>query len=143
MVVLVPLFIASCASQRTAVAAEIHDDQVRLVPPTGSERVALTVVNVGQLPCELVVFITDDVNGPVDPVALPVRDGRVDFEGTDFFEIEAAEGVEAGVPVIQPGEERLLTLGLQGTPVVTRVVLCNGVGDYERGRYAIYRSDGT
>ena len=57
----------------------------------GSDEVALTIVNVGQVPCELVVFIIDDVNGPVDPVALPVRDGRVDFESTDFFEMEAAE----------------------------------------------------
>lgn len=113
------------------------------MPPMGSDEVALTIVNVGQVPCELVVFIIDDVNGPVDPVALPVRDGRVDFESTDFFEMEAAEGVEAGVPVIQPGEERSLTFGFQGRPMVTRVVLCDGVGDYERGRYAIYRSDGT
>jgi len=142
-VLLVPLLTGSCATSRTAVAVEIHDDQLRLVPPTGSEEVVLTVVNVERQPCELVVFIIDAVNGPVDPAALPIRDGRVDFESSDFSEIEAAEGVEAGGPPIQPGEERSLTLGFQGTPTVTRVVLCNGVGDYERGRYAVYRSDGT
>lgn len=143
VLLLVLLVSGACASPRTAVSVEIHDDEVRLVPPTGSEEVALTIVNAGQQPCELVVFITDDVNGPVDPDALPVRDGRVDFESSDFSEIEAAEGVEAGGPAIEPGEQRSLTLGFQGTPVVTRVVLCNGLGDYERGRYAVYRSDGT
>ena len=33
--------------------------------------------------------------------------------------------------------------GFKGTPTLTRVIPCNGVGDYELGRYAIYQSDGT
>jgi len=140
---LIGLLVIACAAPKTAVRVDIHDDDIRLEPATGSEDVALTVVNLGNRPCDLVVFITDDVNGPVDPDALPVREGRVDFERTDFHEIEAAEGVESGGPAVEPGEQRQLTLGFQGAPIVTRVLLCNGIGDYERGRYAIYRSDGT
>lgn len=134
---LIGLLVIACAAQKTAVRVEIHDDDIRLEPATGTEDVALTVVNLGNRPCDLVVFITDDVNGPVDPNVLPVRDGRVDFESTDFHEIEAAEGVESGGPAVEPGEQRMLTLGFQGAPIVTRVVLCNGVGDYDRGRYAV------
>jgi hypothetical protein len=92
VLLLVPLIITSCASPRTAVAVKIQDGEVRLVPPTGSEKVLLTIVNVGQQPCDLVVFIIDAVNGPVDAVALPVRDGRVDFDSSDLSDIKAAKG---------------------------------------------------
>ena len=144
LLVLLPVIgAAGCAAPRTEVHVTINDDSVILDPPEGSEDVLLTIANRGTRPCPLVVFITDDVNGPVDLAQLPVADGKVDFDSGDFHEIEAAEGVEQGGPPLQPGEERTLTLGFMGTPTVTRIVMCNDTGDYEAGRYAVYRSDGT
>lgn len=133
----------ACAAPRTEVHVTINDESVIVEPPGGSEEVLLTIENRGTRPCPLVVFITDDVNGPVDPARLPVADGKVDFDSTDFHEIEAAEGVEQGGPPIQPGERHSLVLGYMGTPTVTRIVMCNDAGDYEAGRYAVYQSDGT
>jgi hypothetical protein len=143
ILVAVAFFGCTADPPKTAVRASVDDARVVLQPPRGSEDVVLTIDNMGTRPCPLVVFITDDVNGPVDPDRLPVADGVVDFDSGDFHEIEAAEGVEQGGPPIEPGEQRSLTLGFKGSPIVTRVVLCNGAGDYEAGRYAVYQSDGT
>lgn len=135
------LLATACAAPRTAVRAELHDNRVVVEPSSGSEDLTLTLVNVGSMPCDLVVFIPEDVNGPVDVHALPVLDGRVDFETRQIASFE--EGMEGGGPPVEPGEERTVTLGNKGASTITRVILCNGVGDYERGRYGLYRSDGT
>jgi hypothetical protein len=135
------LLATACAAPRTAVRAELHDDRVVVQPSSGSEDMTLTLVNVGSMPCDLVVFIPEEVNGPVDVDALPVLDGRVDFESRQIASFE--EGLGPGGPPVEPGEERTLTLGNNGAPTITRMILCNGVGDYERGRYGLYQSDGT
>ena len=43
---------------------------------------------------------------------------------------------------VEPGAELPLELALEGTPKTEdRIILCNGVGDYQHGRYAVLRFD--
>jgi hypothetical protein len=41
---------------------------------------------------------------------------------------------------VKPGDVFKIELAMEGTPKTDdRIILCNGVGDYERGRYAVLR----
>ena len=43
---------------------------------------------------------------------------------------------------IDPGDVVMLDVGLEGTPDrADRIVVCNGPGDYEAGRYAVLAFD--
>ena len=91
----------------------------------------------GTRPCDLIVAQT---SFPMD--ALPVRDGKVVItEDGSTPSVAAITGGEWPGEVA-PGAVFAFELGMEGTPKTDeRIVLCNGVGDYDRGRYAVLLFD--
>ena len=128
------------------VQGEIRDESLSLVDKTAGQSVWVELTNVGSEACELLVVMSEA------PGALPIGDGgRVEAslggEGGHrtleemYVEIngQARGGQEAGQSVpVAPGESARLQIALTGIPErEDRVILCNGEGDYERGRYAV------
>jgi hypothetical protein len=127
------------------VQGEIRDDSLSLVDETAGQSVWIELTNVGSEACELLVVMSED------PGALPVEGGRVEAslggEGGHrtleemYVEIDgqARGGQEPGESVpVAPGESARLQIAFTGVPErEDRVILCNGEGDYGRGRYAV------
>ena len=142
------------ASPQT-ITGEIDDTAIRLAQDSGPAAVRLELTHVGSTPCELVPMLT-----PLPPEELPVVDGRVvmTLSGDDdrpapmeaYVELNgepfAREGMmteQGWVTRVHPGDEVMLDIGLQGIPPdrSERIVVCNGRGDYETGRYAVVAFD--
>ena len=129
------------------VQGEIRDDALSLVEETAGQSVWIELTNVGSEACELLVVMSDA------PGALPVDGGRVATspggEGGHrtleemYVEIEgqASGGGQPGASVpVAPGQTARLQIASTGVPELEdRVILCNGEGDYERGRYAVLK----
>ena len=137
------------------ITGEIDDTEIRLAQDRAPAEVRLELTNVGSTPCELVPMLT-----VLPPDALPVVDGRVvmSLSGDDdrpgpmetYVELNgepvAREGgtmTEQGwVTRVNPGDRVMLDIGLKGIPDRSeRIVVCNGRGDYETGRYAVVAFD--
>ena len=97
----------------------------------GGQSVRLEFHNLGTMPCDLVIVLT---SLPAD--ALPVKDGRVDVPEDGSGPVRNMSGGEFP-DELQPGAAQTVDLGLESIPATDdRVVLCNGAGDYQRGRSA-------
>lgn len=133
------------------ITGEIDDNAIRLAQSSAPAAARLELTNVGATPCDLVPMLT-----AVPAGALPVIDGRVvmSLSGSDdvaapmeaYIELngEPVDRGEGGLMTdqgwitrVNPGDVVLLDVGLQGAPErADRIVVCNGPGDYEAGRYA-------
>jgi hypothetical protein len=147
------LLLAACGSigSEPTIGGEIDDAEIRLERSSGPPSVWLELENVGAAPCALVPMLA-----AMPPDALPVGNGRV-VMGTSGdpaipYPLEAyvelnGEPVQRGdgemtdegwVTVVEPGDVVRLQLAFTGVSEVgERLVLCNGVGDYEAGRFAV------
>jgi hypothetical protein len=137
------------------ITGEIDDTEIRLAQDRAPAAVRLELTNIGSTPCELVPMLSVLAHD-----ALPVVDGRVvmSLSGDDdrpapmeaYVELngervdrEGGTMTEQGwVTRVNPGDEVMLDIGLQGIPDRSeRIVVCNGRGDYETGRYAVVAFD--
>ena len=134
--------VAGCAAP-TTIRGEIHDDRITFAQPFAPPDAWAELTNRGSLPCELAGALTE-----VAPDALPVEAGRVVFDlrgepqSVDRMEAYSEVGGQAveQPPIVQPGQTVRTQLTMSGTPErAERILLCNGPGDYERGRYAVLR----
>jgi hypothetical protein len=133
---------ASIASTRS-ITGEIEDDAIILSSPIGAPVFQLELRNVGTKPCELQLGLT---SMPMD--ALPVKNGRVliDAGGQPGVIWPEDGGAIGGSPDdytvahIKPGGSFKREVAMERAPKTDdRIILCNGVGDYEAGRYAVLR----
>jgi hypothetical protein len=133
---------ASIASTRS-ITGEIRDDAIVLSSPIGAPIIQLELRNVGTKPCDLVVAQT---SMPMD--SLPVKNGQVVIDaGGVPGAILPEDGGQVGASPdvytmarVQPGGVFKREMALEGVPKTDdRIILCNGVGDYEAGRYATLR----
>jgi hypothetical protein len=137
------------------ITGEIDDTEIRLAQDHAPAAVRLELTNVGSTPCELVPMLT-----VLTPDALPVVDGRVvmtlsgdddrpapmeayvDLNGEPVDRLGGLMTERGWVTRVDPGDEVMLDIGLQGIPDrAERIVVCNGRGDYETGRYAVVAFD--
>jgi hypothetical protein len=138
------ILVAACGSSAPgSITGEIRDDAIVLSSPNGAPIVQLELRNVGTKPCDLVVALT---SMPMN--LLPVKNGQVVI---DAGGVPGAIQPEGGGPVgaspdaytlahVQPGGAFKSEMALDGVPKTDdRIILCNGVGDYEAGRYAALR----
>jgi hypothetical protein len=146
--------LSACIGAEPTISGEIRETSIVLAQDTGPQSVWLELSNVGVEPCDLVVIRTE-----LDPNALPLDGERValSMSGTpagEAYPMEAyveIDGEPAGADdpvragrqaVVEPGETARVQLALTGMPErEERVVVCNGPGDYEAGRYAVLRFD--
>ena len=146
--------LSACIGAAPTITGEIRDSSIVLAQDSGPQSVWLELSNVAAEPCDLVVIRTE-----LDPNALPLDGDRVmlSMSGTPAGEAYPMEAyVEiGGAPVsyddpvrtgrqavVEPGETARVQLALTGMPErEERVVVCNGPGDYEAGRYAVLRFD--
>jgi hypothetical protein len=126
------------------VAGEITDEAITLDQPTAPATVWLELTNAGDERCELVIVLpTESVEN------LRTEDARVqiDLDPTtdEPYPMEAYVEVN-GEPIAQqdfivalrPGDSVRMQLALEGTPENgERVILCNGPGDYQAGRWVM------
>lgn len=131
---------AGCLGGSTTVTGEIKDNGITLATDHAGSSVNFRLTNVGTVPCDLIVVV-----GTIAPDALPVKDGQVVIDdsgapGTVAFPYGG--GTTGYLHRVQPGETYDTEVALEGPPKTNeRIVLCNGVGDYEQGRYALLRFD--
>lgn len=146
--------LSACTGAEATITGEIRDDSIVLAQDSGPQSVWLELSNVGAAACDLVVIRTELV-----PEALPVEGDKVilSMSGSpegEAYPMDAAveiDGQNAGVEnpvragrqaVVEPGKTARVQLALTGMPErEERVVVCNGPGDYEAGRYAVLRFD--
>ena len=127
------------------IRGEIDDAEIRLEREQSPASIWLELANVGTQPCELVVLLS-----PLPADALPVDEGRVvtSLSGAadaiipieSYVELDGAPLVRdaGGAAIIRPGDRVRVQVGFKGTPDVgVLVIVCNGPGDYEAGRYAV------
>jgi hypothetical protein len=144
------LLLGGCGSfgSGPTIGGEIDDHEIRLERPSGPPSVWLELENVGSQPCAFVPLLAS-----MPAESLPVSGGEVviDMSGDPNIPYpmeahvelngERAEGLigeEDWATVVNPGDRIRLQLALKGTPDEgERVVICNGAGDYEAGRYAV------
>lgn len=131
---------AGCLGGSTTVTGEIKDDGIALATDHAGSNVKFHLTNVGTVPCDLIVVV-----GTIAPDALPLKDGQVVIDdsgapGTVAFPYGG--GTTGYLHRIQPGDTFETEVALEGPPKTNeRIVLCNGVGEYEAGRYALLRFD--
>lgn len=146
--------LSACTGAEATISGEIRDDSIVLAQDSGPQSVWLELSNIGADPCDLVVIRTE-----LSPDGLPLDGGSVILSVSGSPEDEAypmdayveIDGQPAGVEdpvhagrqaVVQPGETARVQLALTGMPErEERVIVCNGPGDYEAGRYAVLRFD--
>lgn len=136
------MLVAACLGAATNLKGEIKDDRISLATDHAGSSVRFELHNVGRTPCDLVVALT---SLPID--ALPVKDGQVvivDGDGPGIVRpittYESAPTFTLGR--IEPGAVFQAEVALEGAPKTEdRVLLCNGVGEYQHGRYAALRFD--
>jgi hypothetical protein len=134
------MLVAACAA--TPINGEIRDDGITLATDHAGSSVRFDLHNVVTTPCDLVVGLTS-----LPVAALPVKDGHVVIDesgapGTvrPITTYESAPTFTLGR--VERGAVFQTELALEGAPKTEdRVILCNGVGDYQHGRYAVLRFD--
>lgn len=133
---------AGCFGGAAAVKGEIADDGITLATDHAGSSVRFELHNSGTTACDLVVALT---SLPIN--ALPVKDGRVVIVDGDSPGIVRPITTYETVPPytlarVEPGADFRAEIALEGAPKTEdRVLLCNGVGDYARGRFAALRFD--
>jgi hypothetical protein len=132
----------STASTRS-ITGEIQDHAIVLSSPIGDPIIELELHNVGTKTCNLVVALT---SMPMD--SLPVKNGQVLIDAAGVpGALEPEDGGQVGAPPdtytlarVQPGGTFKREQALESAPTAgDRIILCNGVGDYQAGRYAVLR----
>ena len=127
----------------TSITAEVKDDAIILSSPIGAPVFQLELRNVGTKACDLTLALT---SMPMDK--LPVKNGRVliDAGGQPGVIWPEDGGTVGGSPDdytvahIQPGGVFKREVAMERAPKTDdRIILCNGKGDYEAGRYAVLR----
>lgn len=132
------LLVQGCIGSAVTVKGEIRDDGITLERGDAPAQVRYELRNVGQLPCVLVAGYTS-----LSPDALPVRDGRVvltEDGGPDAVvpDLTYERPPDYTLGRVAPGATGSFEVALTGPPATgERVIFCNAVGDYERGRYAL------
>jgi hypothetical protein len=134
------LLVAACAAK--PIKGEIRDDGITLATDHAGSSVRFDLHNVGTTPCDLVGGLTS-----LPVAALPVKDDHVVLDesgapGTvrPITTYESAPTFTLGR--VKPGAVFQSEVALEGTSKTEdRVILCNGVGDYQYGRYAVLRFD--
>jgi hypothetical protein len=131
----VAVVVSACAP--STIKGEIRDDAIVIPVDHAGASVLLELRNAGTRPCDLIVGLTT-----LSADALPVVDGQV---------VITRDGSPGGVRPqdggelpgsVAPGALQSLDLALEGTPSTEdRVIFCNGVGEYEHGRYVALRFD--
>jgi hypothetical protein len=129
------MIVAACAA--TSIKGEIKDDGITLAADHAGPSVRFDLHNVGTTPCDLVPVLT---SLPVE--ALPVKDGQVIIdESGSGGPVRPANG-PGGLRRVAPGAVFQIEVALVSTPKTEdRIILCNGAGDYEHGRYAVLPFD--
>ncbi len=133
------LIVAGCVGAATAVTGDIKDDGIVLITDHAGSSVRLELHNVGTTPCDVTPVLTS-----LSPDALPVQDGQVVIDSSGApGTVQMAMGGPAGyLKRVMPGEAYEVEIALEGAPKTDeRIILCNGAGDYARGRYAVLRFD--
>jgi hypothetical protein len=136
------------AQSEPTIGGEIDDDEIRVERGSGPPIIWLELENVGTQPCAFVPLLAS-----MPTESLPVSDGEViiDMSGDPNipYPMEAhveLNGEPAGgltsdedwTTVVNPGDTIRLQLALKGAPdEEERVVICNELGGYEAGRYAV------
>ena len=133
---------ASIGSTRS-ITGEFQDHAIVVSSPIGDPIIELELDNVGTKSCDLVVALT---SMPMD--SLPVKNGQVLIDAAGIpGAIEPEGGGPVGAPAdaytlahVRPGGVFTSEQALENAPKAgDRIILCNGVGDYEAGRYATLR----
>jgi hypothetical protein len=142
----VPLFVtailaAGCIGGPTSLKGEIKDDGITLAADHAGSNVLLELRNTGTKSCDLVVAQT---SLPAD--ALPVVDKQVVITNGDgpglVRPIMSYPAPPYTIGHIEPGSTFSYDVALDSTPKSEeRVLFCNGLGDYQAGRYALLRFD--
>lgn len=133
---------AGCIGGSSALKGEIRDDRIVLPTDHAGSSVRFELHNSGTLACDIVLVLTS-----LKADALPVKDGQVVITEGDGPGIVRPDGTyETQAPYtlgrILPGADFSQEIAMEGAPKgEDRVLLCNGVGDYEHGRYAPLRFD--
>jgi hypothetical protein len=119
------------------IKGEIRDAAFTLAVDHAPTSVRFELRNLGTKPCDLVAAQT---SLPMN--ALPVKDGKVVIaQDGSANSVRAMTGGEFPGQV-EPGADFAFELGMESTPATDqRIIFCNGVGDYESGRYAVLRFD--
>jgi hypothetical protein len=134
--------VAACLGAATGIKGEIKDDGITLATDHAGSSVRFELHNVGTTPCDLVVALT---SLPID--ALPVKDGQVVITDSDGPGIVRPITTYEDVPPftfgrVEPGAVFHAEVALESAPLTDdRVIFCNGIGDYQRGRAATLRFD--
>lgn len=134
------LLVQGCIGSAVTVKGEIRDDGMTLERTAAPAQVRYELRNVGRLPCDFVVAYTS-----LSPDSLPVRGGRVvltDAGGPDAVmpDVTYERPPEYTLGRIDAGGTGSWEVALEGAPATgERIIFCNGVGDYQRGRYALLR----
>ena len=134
------VLVAGCGA--SAIKGEITDSGIALSVDHGGPVAQFELHNAGTLPCDVAIALT-----ALPVAALPIVDGRVAIvngDGPDL--VRPITTYEAAPPYtlgrIEPGAVFRIEIALEGTPKSEdRVLLCNGIGDYALGRYAVLRFD--
>lgn len=125
------LAIAGCASPSTPVTGQITDQSITLSAASAQANTWFELTNTGANPCDLVVIVTQ-----LPPDQLPIVNGMVQLDA-----LGAGTVVDSVDSAVQPGTLARWQEQLPTDPgsVVSgvRIILCNGPGDYQAGRYAI------
>jgi hypothetical protein len=130
---------SGCLGAATTMKGEIRDDSIGLASDHAGSAVRLQLHNAGTTPCEFTAVVTT-----LPPDALPVKDAQVviDSSGAPNTVQMLMGGPAGSLKRVMPGEDYEIELALEGAPRTgERIMLCNGVGDYARGRYTVLRFD--
>jgi hypothetical protein len=133
------MLVSGCLGAATTMKGEIDDDKIILASDHAGSAIRLQLHNAGTDPCEFTAVVTT-----LAPDALPVKDGQVVIDSSGAPNaVEMLMGGPAGsLKRVMPGENYDIELALEGAPRTgERIMLCNGPGDYARGRYAVLRFD--
>jgi hypothetical protein len=133
---------AGCIGGSSAIKGDIRDDGITLAADHAGSNVRFELHNSGTTACDLAIALT---SLPMD--ALPVKDGRVVIvDGESPGIVRPITTYESAPPYtlgrVEAGADFRAEIALEGAPKTDdRVLLCNGVGDYQHGRYAVLRFD--
>lgn len=137
------LFVAAgCIGGSSAIKGEIRDDRIILATDHAGSAVRFELHNSGTLACDIVLVLTE-----LKADALPVKDGLVVIaEGDGPGHVRPDGTYETQPPYtlghVLPGADFSQEIAMEGAPKADdRVLLCNGVGDYQHGRFAPLRFD--
>jgi hypothetical protein len=134
------LVAAGCIGGSSALKGEIRDDRIILAADHAGSAVRFELHNSGTLACDIVLVLTS-----LKADALPVKDGQVvisDGDGPVRPDMTYESQAPYTLGHVLPGADFTQEIAMEGAPKAEdRVLLCNGVGDYEHGRFAPLRFD--